>query len=254
MAKALEYGKLSIDYADDSDSTGEYRQIVSRTTYATALFHYGCADKFNEAKALFIDAEKRQQQYDKNTSILDSAKGYRYCQLLLRQSSNNLDEVITRANTCLAKRGYSILDIALHELTLAHVYYIKMQQTADITFEQQAVDYINVAVEDLRKAGMLEFLPKGLLTRAAIFSHTKNYQQAWQDLNEAYEIASFGGMKLHLCDYHLTACTVIEQQTGLKTVDDKETFTEHLAEAKALVNQTGYHLRDDEIKQLLNIL
>ena len=72
----------------------------------------------------------------------------------------------------------------------------------------QAADYLNQAVAGLREAGAQEFIVRGLLARAALYRAQGEFAKAWEDLEEAREIAERGEMNLHLVDYHLEACRV----------------------------------------------
>lgn len=108
----------------------------------------------------------------------------------------------------------------------------------------------------LRKSGYEYYLPLGLIARAK-YSHfetlldTSTKKQALQDLQETHEIAQRGGMKLHLTDYHLEACRLAI------TIDanvHELTAVEHLAKAKALVEEAGYHRSDGEVTYLEGLL
>jgi hypothetical protein len=73
---------------------------------------------------------------------------------------------------------------------------------------------LDPAVEFLRRAGQLEFLPR----------------PTPHDLEEVFRIATRSGMRLYLADYHLAKG--------------------NLAEAEKLINETGYHCRDKELADL----
>jgi tetratricopeptide (TPR) repeat protein len=98
-------------------------------------------------------------------------------------------------------------------------------------------------VAGLREAGHQEFIARGLIALAALYRVQNDFLKAWDDLEEAREIAERGGMKLWLSDYHLEA--------GRLCLEDGERKTEdaagHLADAKRLVEETGYHRRDPEV-------
>jgi tetratricopeptide (TPR) repeat protein len=66
-----------------------------------------------------------------------------------------------------------------------------------------ARQYLDAAVEGLRKAGTEHRLPWGLLARAAFRRDGGDWDRAREDLDEAYEIAGRGGMRLHLANQHL---------------------------------------------------
>lgn len=128
----------------------------------------------------------------------------------------------------------------------------------------EAADFLNQAVDGLRESGNQDELPRGLLSRATLYRHQKNFLKSWTDLDEAREIAEYGKMRLHLTDYHLEACRNIKSQLSAKSyriIEDGEKLNlskeemeaklrEHLEEAEKLVEETGYHLRDGELEEL----
>ena len=86
--------------------------------------------------------------------------------------------------------------------------------------------HLNQAVDYLRRAGQLEFLPLALLARATD-----------DDLAEVYRIASRSGMRLHLADYHLAMARHHQSP-------------DHFRKAESLIAETGYHRRDPELAAL----
>jgi tetratricopeptide (TPR) repeat protein len=134
------------------------------------------------------------------------------------------------------------LDIALDKLSLGRAYFHQAQAEGKNDYKQ-AQDYLNAAVAGLRESGSQHHIPRGLYALAALYRVQHEFTKAWDDLAEAQEIADRGGMKLWLVDYHLEA--------GRLCLEDGERKTEdaagHLAEAKRLVEETGYHRRDPEV-------
>jgi tetratricopeptide (TPR) repeat protein len=140
---------------------------------------------------------------------------------------------------------------------------------------QKAMDYLNQAVMGLREAGHQEELPRGLFARAFYYRLQNQFPQAWDDLEEAREIAERGEMKLWLVDYHLEASRLLISEFGFQNVaytvgtdtpvetihelslrgetsPQHETSLEradhHLRQAAELVQKTGYHRRDPEVE------
>ena len=270
IKKAIKYGKLSVDYADKS--TDEFMQLANRTTYADALMNRGSLADINQAEALFIEAEQRQQAYESLNPYLYSLQGYQYCQFLLfkeRHKQQNVTEVIKRAENTIkiAKRNNWLLAIALDQLTLGKAYLLKLDYT-------QALHYLDQVVSSLIKAGHIEFLPHGLLTRTTYYTKTRNFktkhQAAWQDLDETFEIATFGDMKLYLCDYHLEASRNIATQliefdkgdiktfvaidNGLESQPTRDEMVkrldEHFETAKKMIDELPYHFRDNVLEEV----
>ena len=67
---------------------------------------------------------------------------------------------------------------------------------------------------------------------------------ARRDLDEAMRIARRGEMRLHQCDAHLELTRLAPAE------DDRDQARHHLAEARRLVEQTGYHRRDGDLAKL----
>ena len=99
-------------------------------------------------------------------------------------------------------------------------------------------------------------LPYGLLARAEYYRVTGDLVKAQKDVDEAFTIATRGGMGLHLADCHLefarlkVAKSKVEGQTtddGRRTMDEARG---HLKTAKEMINKMGYHRRDKEVEEL----
>jgi len=91
-----------------------------------------------------------------------------------------------------------------------------------------------------RAAGYMDYLPCGLLTRAWARHAAGDVDGCKADLDEAQEIAERGGMKLHMTDVLLYRARLFRDRSA----------RDHAA---ALVEETGYHRRDEELEQLANI-
>ncbi|NQZ10486.1 MAG: TIR domain-containing protein [Algicola sp.] len=263
LAQAVEFGRQSVTYADQGEE--DFHKMSKRTTWADALFQSGEQQK---AKALFVEAEAIQQVRQPKYDTLYSLSGFRFCLLLL--DLGEVDKVIQRAGKTLewVQNAKRVLDIALDQLTLGKAHFQKVLKQNQSEFDQSKT-YFNQAVEGLRAAGHQEYLPFGLLARANYHTHQNQHNAAWQDLDEVFESATYSQMLLHLTDYQLEACRNIHQQ--LKTsannfvvIENGETlspdrksmetrFNHHLKEATKLITKTGYHRRDKELDEMLQL-
>ena len=72
---------------------------------------------------------------------------------------------------------------------------------------------------------------------------------AQEDLDEAWEIAERGSMKLHLADIHLYRARLfcVGQVTNLSHIYPWESPEHDLEEAARLIRECGYHRRDREL-------
>lgn len=121
------------------------------------------------------------------------------------------------------------LDVALNHLTLARAALYR----ADF-----ASDHVAAAVDGLRAAGDLSYLPQGLLTRAWVRSLTGDEAGCRADLDEAWEIAERGPMPLFQADIQLYRARLFRDRAAL-------------AEARRLIEKHAYHRRDGELADAL---
>ena len=246
VAEALWEGERSVDFGDWSREP--VRGIETRSAFADALHQAGLR---SQARTLFPEVERRQAEWQPRYPRLYSLHGFRYCDLLLAEAeraagrgaaaeaergplSATLDEVELRAMEWFEWRvsGDSVLSIALDHLTLGRAaLYRSILFGAD---RAPARAEIEQAVDGLRRGMPVEFLEKGLLTRAWLLFVEGNPAAARADLDEAQGIAERGPMPLYLADIAL--------YRGRFFGD-----CEALAEARRLIEKHGYGRRTEEL-------
>jgi tetratricopeptide (TPR) repeat protein len=241
--RAVVYARQGVEYADRSGD--EFEKYSDRTTLADALHQVG---QLKEAEKLFLQAEAMQKKRQPQYPYLYSLQGYRFCDLMLGRG--RYKEALTRAEKALEivlNGSRNLLDIALNHLAIGRAWLLngldpenkKNKEREDAM--SHAGEYLDRAVDGLRKAGYQEFLIKGLLARAGYYRVRRQYDLAEQDLAEALEIAELGSMKLYLVDYH------IESGRLRRAQGRDEEAKQHFHQASALIEETGYHRRDQEI-------
>ncbi|UJS24162.1 hypothetical protein [Thiothrix winogradskyi] len=278
VAQAVTIGARSSRYADQSGDM--FLRMSTRTTHADALHQAGDTAA---ALALFREAEQLQQEHQPAYPRLYSLSSFRYCDLLLTQGSTA--EVLERAEynlDCWTNHfsNGSLLDFSLPKLTLGRAYLqqLLLPSTSGRGAGSEGLHWLEQAVAGLRAAGTMDYLPRGLLARAALYRHTRDFDKARKDLQEVFDIADGSGMRLHLTDYHLEMARLLveERKTltptplpeveGLRGGDVSpscspstaqrerglggEGLQYHIAEAERLINETGYHRRDKELAEL----
>ena len=210
LDRALPAARQSIQYADQSQDN--FLRSTTRVVLAEVLHQSG---NLPAAARLLEEAEGLKEKH--TFPILCSLSGYRYCAVLLDQGERA--EVLRRAKLTLkfAEKRFGPLAIGLDNLSLGKAY---MRDSTESSM------HLEEAVTFIRLSGALEFLPPALLARATP-----------HDVEEAFTIATRCGMRLHLADYHLI------QARRLKSI-------EHFYKAEALINETGYHRRDQSLADL----
>ena len=254
VKQALAYAEQSIQFADRINDA--FEKIADVTTLADALHQAG---QLTEAEATFREAEEIQKKVQPDFSLLYSLWGFRYCDLLLSQ--RDYAKVGRRASQTLEwTKQYSgdLLGIALDNLSLGCAHLLQSQHERNHPFTE-SLTYLNRAVDGLRQAGTQNHLPQGLLARAEYYRVTGDLVKAQKDVDEAFIIATRGGMGLHLADCHLEYSRLnvarlkrlnVEtfQPSNLPT--DLIEAREHLKTAKEMINKMGYHRRDKEVEEL----
>lgn len=219
LPEAIGAARQALDFADRSDD--EFRRMAARTILGDALHQSG---DLAEAMQLFDESERLQAKGQTTFTILYAIFGYRYCDVLVDQGQTT--DVLRRASQMLrwAEERGLLLDIGLSHLLLG-----RSHRSGSV----EAIHHLNQAVDFLRRAGLLQFLAISLLARGTP-----------HDLDEAFRIGTRSGMRLYLADYHLTSSR-LSLSNG-----DRTTARDHLTKAEALINETGYHRRDPELKEL----
>ncbi|MCX6901647.1 MAG: TIR domain-containing protein [Verrucomicrobia bacterium] len=272
----------SVSFADRHGE--EFECSYARTSLGAALHQAG---DLEQAFECFGRAEKIQCERQPEIPYLHSFQGFRYCDLLLvicekdswhhflfRESGglsvDQADEALTR-NEQVAKRAKRtlhggklrgfLLDPALDSLSLGRIglYWSVLMGLRSQPPEQalgSAQDRLNDAVNGLRRYGDVCFLPLALMPRAWVGQLKGNFEGARADLDEAWEIAERGPMRLHMADIHLYRARLFFREKeypwreGMNLNGEfvtNRTAADDLAAAEKLINDCGYHRRDEEL-------
>jgi tetratricopeptide (TPR) repeat protein len=241
-ALALEHANQSVDLADRSGDA--FQRMSTRTALADALHQAGSQ---SEAESLFREAEKMQKDRQPEYLMMYSIQGFQYCDLLLSQGK--YQEMLSRAEQTIewVKAQSWLLDIALDYLSLGRAHLLQALQEGSQDFTQ-AAEHLNQAVDGLRQAGTQEFIIRGLLARAELYRVQSEFEKAQHDIEEAMTIAERGEMGLHQADCHLGYARLYLARV------DEDKAREHLAIARKMIKQVGYHRRDREVADLEAVL
>jgi tetratricopeptide (TPR) repeat protein len=238
LRQAVAYAEQRIELADKSGDS--LRRMVGETTLADALSQAG---RLPEAEETFQKAELMQQDYQPQNPLLYSLRGFLYCDLLLEQGK--YVEVESRAYQTLqvARRSLGLLSIALDLLSLGRAYLLRAREgkTGDYA---QATEQLNQAVDGLRLAGDVEFLSRGLLARAELYTVKGDFSRARDDLGEALSIAVRGEMRLHEADCRLGYARLFVAQ------GEMERARESWGKAKEMIERMGYGRRNKDVKEI----
>ena len=290
VADAISDAERGVTYADRSGD-GFHRES-KRTTHANALHQLG---RRSEAESLFHEAEQMQADYPLLYSLrgfqycdLLLAPAEREAWRVLHQppalsprfrasdsqepDANALrliegcHAVTDRATQTLKvaeDNNLSLLSIALDHLTLSRAaLFESLLSGAEISDSASHISIlcteIDAAVSGLRRAGEQRFVPLGLLTRAwyrSLIGRNTGPESAESDLDEAWEIASRGPMRLHMADIHLYRARLFGPlnqalaRGGEEPIEYPWESVEHdLREARELIDKCGYGRRKEELE------
>ena len=157
----------------------------------------------------------------------------------------------------IAERNNWLLDIALDHLTLGRAaLYEAILQGSSL---EPCHSSLKHAVAGLRRAGTQDHLPRGLLTCAWLrsLSGTRTGpENAQRDLDEAWEIAERGSMRLFLADIHLHRARLFgrTKDEGGNMKYPWESPHKDLAEARRLIEKRGYLRRMEELEDAENAI
>jgi tetratricopeptide (TPR) repeat protein len=235
---ALTYARRGVELADQS---GDVNQKSGRRAILASVLHR--LGNVSEASLMFCEAEEMQKRGIPYIPFLYSLIGFMYCDLLL--DLRRYQEVQVRADWMLklAMQKKQPRDVALSYLSLGRAFLIQIQQDGTDDYAQ-AKDLLNRAYETLKRAGQLDFMPLGILARAALYRLTGDHLLAQRDLDEAQRIATRGSLRLHEADCHLESAR-LALATG-----DRASARKAWEAAKAMVEEMGYHRRDEEVKEI----
>lgn len=251
IIEAINSAASSVVYADWSGD--RFLRMALRSTQADALHQAG---HVAQALELCQAAEVLQQEDQVEYPRLYSLSGFYYCNLLLAHGETEAVLEIVKYTIEIAKSNNWLLDIALDQLLLGQACLQQFVKATppNLPFsgekKDQAADWLEQAVAGLRAAGQFQYLPLGLLARAALFRHIHEFTRAHADLQEVFEIAEPSGMRLYLTDYHLDMARLLIAEGKEPT----SKIRKHVEKAEKLINDTGYHRRDKELAELRNYL
>jgi hypothetical protein len=156
-------------------------------------------------------------------------------------------------------RNAPVLDLALHHLTLARAglfeAILRVSSSPLKAENSKRSAHIDAAVEGLRRSGNMDELPRGLITRAWLHFPKGGHNgvaSAQEDLDEAWEIAERGPMRLYMADIHLYRARLfhaVKPYPWNKNPDGTERGPkDDLKDARKLIEKCGYWRRKEELE------
>jgi tetratricopeptide (TPR) repeat protein len=252
---ALESGRRAVEYADHGSDA--YFQMHSRSSLAEVHFMLG---DLEQAGALFDEAREIERTRDPHPPFLYSQGLYRYGYYLIERgdAASIVEDANQDPDWGSNGSDSSLLSKAIRLLILgaAHRSLIEDGDRSP-TLIADAARILDEAYDQLRAAGYLDYLVRGILERSHFYRVRRergDYRKAVADLRKAALEAERGQMWLLLADAQLGRAA-----SGLAfwpdmTKPERSTagaeIAEALREALELAGSIGYHRRDAMVADL----
>ena len=164
-----------------------------------------------------------------------------------RDFLSKLNETVVHLQSALHNESFATfnrLNVAFSYLSLCRANLLQsIFSLGEIRIGNGAVEMmLNNVSNNLRATGYHE-LPQCLLTQALFSFTTSRHDAAIQYLDEAWDIAERGPMRLHRADIHLYRARLSFREKPYPWQSPHA----DLAAAEKLIDDCGYHRRDEEL-------
>jgi tetratricopeptide (TPR) repeat protein len=229
-------------------------------TLGDPLIQMGPAERRN-AMEVFTQAEKIQAELHPERPLLYSTKGYRYAEFLL--DLGRFDEVLDRTDRIKnwTTKDYELLDRGQIALLRARAFMLRAKVSKLDSDLRSAESWIQLAVDDLRRANYQESVVCALLVQANIdagdaAAPAPALSRAEVALNEAWDIALRGPLRLFQIDILLARVRIFGVRTSdaLVTGYPWSSAGADLKQARQWIEVSGYRRRSVEAEHLLKCL
>jgi tetratricopeptide (TPR) repeat protein len=263
VAMAVDVANQAVTYADRSGAV--FHRFSKSCTLADALHQAGHSA---DAERRFREAEEMHREDQPQYPLLYSLAGYRYCDLLLDVPERIVWRTLLSLNSEPSSINSAVSDC--RKISRRAAQTLKWVESWQMDILSASLDHLAVgrathyaallsgsspathhsslenAVAGLRRAGTTHHIPRALLTRAwvrFVGDVRTGPESAQEDLEEAWEIAERGPMKLFLADICLHRARLFFREAKYPW----ESPAADLAAAEKLINACGYHRRDQEL-------
>lgn len=279
IAGAVLDAKISVSYADSGGE--DHVRIGNRTMHGHALqqagHHAEAQLRFHDAESMQVELNpspplvRTYGGFLYCDLLLAAPERAAWREMQKTERSTKTEECVATCHAVIqrgwetlriAVANHSLLDIALDHLTLGRAaLYAGILEREDRALRrarspqrcglaseefETARCELEAAMKDLQRARRVHHIPRGLLTRSwlrFLASARTGPDSAQTDLDEAWDIAERGPMRLHMADIHLYRARLFFREEpypwGSPAAD--------LSAAEKLINECGYHRRDEEL-------
>ena len=270
-------------FTDKSDDWSN--QLIALTTLAHVLCQIGQSEL---AAQTFQLAEKFQQENQPQFHLLHFDNGFYYCMFLLGGAERSAwrkvlgheigsherndvvlslcnsivgransglkltEEFINYAQSSVSQTYTDYKSLAMDHLSIGNAMFFACIISGAEMFktDQKWSSHLKTAVDCFRRSNQQDMLPLGLLARSFLLSLNGDNNGSQSDLDEAWDIASRGPMRLHMADIHLYRARLFFREEHYPW----ESPRADLEAAEKLINECGYHRRDEELADAKRVI
>jgi tetratricopeptide (TPR) repeat protein len=125
------------------------------------------------------------------------------------------------------------------------------EHARSLTALERALRHATTAAECLRGSNHLIYLPRALLTRAAVYRLQGHFDLAQSDVEEVMDIAQSSAMDFYQADAHLEQVALhLTAYRGTRHEDHVSHASVNLDRAKTLIQQMHYYRRNRQVGEL----
>jgi tetratricopeptide (TPR) repeat protein len=274
LATALFNARRALSYAKKHGSAEEIS--TQRAHCAWVLHQLGKNDQarseYHESETLLLNVY--------GEPVFEPVSRFRYCDMVLEESHSVLLKTLLASNavqssssdarktssgwqlnqdygqcirslkwaekaaTEILRNAKKPLYAGLGHLILGRIalYHTFLTENAEVHFTE-ASSALSAALDELRRAGQLTEILNGLFARLLLLFIQGDLVGARSDLDEAWDVAERGPMRLHMADIHLYRARLFFREKYYPWKSSQE----DLAAVEKLINECGYHRRDEEL-------
>jgi len=241
ISAAESTGRAAVRFADESGD--QFLRMYTRMSLADTL-HQGSGRPWKAAAELFAQSEEIQASREPKRPLLYSHWGYLFNELLF--DLNELEAIERRVMHTVewakADGARSRRWRGLDELCLARLHSIRSvgQVPSEVNALTATIDH---ALSNVMSFGQQQEKPAALLFRAEQRCLVGCLIGAQADLDEAWDIAERGPMRLHMADIYLHRARLFFREKAYPWKSPQA----DLAAAEKLINDCGYHRHDEDL-------
>jgi hypothetical protein len=184
------------------------------------------------ARSAFRTVAEIDNHQPPSQSVLNRYAGFVFAELLIEELDYEGAIRLSSAAQNWADHEGLPLAAGLHSVAIAKAMLCRV---GSLESESRLAKVCTQAIKQLIAAGEVQHVPRALLVRACLRALQHQPDLARADLDEAWQIAEYGPMRLHIVDIYLHRARLFHDKEELKR-------------ARVVIEQCGYWRRKHELE------